>query len=172
MSGYIITNCTVHDGPDMARNNTPAFWEDPNWRTCWAHTNLERLTANNILRAPRDLLEERDVLRHFKAVDPETGKFVGYIRWKLPLSHVTNEDGSPVWQEGQTPDVGPEERALIHKTAETAIWDPIEFRGEDDLDAILEWTIDQYLAKHEYLCSPPSLRLACVFASFPSTQVS
>lgn len=171
MSEYIITNCTVHDGPEMARNNTRAFWEDPNWRCCWAHTNLERVIANNILRAPMNLLKDRDILRHFKAVDPKTGKFVGYIRWKLPLSRLLNKDGSPVWPEGQTPNVSPEERAQIHKTAGTAIWDPLEYGGEDDLDAILGWTKNKYLAEHEYMCSSRLIRVAWVRVLF-SRRVS
>lgn len=153
MPEYIITKCTVEDGNAIARNNASAFWDDPNWQYCWQHYTLERLVGAFVHRTPRNLLRDRETKRHFKAVDPETGRLVGYIRWKLPSDRARDEDGSPVWPEGQTPDVSPEERDQFEKTAAQADWNPLEYQGEDDLDAILGRTKDRLLGKKEYISS-------------------
>lgn len=158
MSHYIITNLTVADAPALARNNATSFWEDPNWRYGWiaAGYTVDRLVTAFTHRTPRNLLRDRDTLRHFKAVDPETGDLVGYIRWKLPEGRCKNGDGSPVWPEGQTPDVGVEERAEIEELAQGADWHPYDYEGEDDLDAILTKTKKGILEKKEYIGSSPT----------------
>lgn len=153
MPKYIITNCTVQDGNDVARNNASAFWEDVNWQYCWKDYTLDRLIGAFNLRTPRNLLLDQDTRRHFKAVDPETGKLVGYIRWKLPSGRTKAEDGNPVWPEGQTPDVSAEEFEKFERMAAQADWNPLEYQGEDDLDAVLTKTKDELLAKKEYLGS-------------------
>lgn len=152
MPEYIIKGCTVADGGDVARNNMTAFWQDPNWRLTWHKTTLPYVVEQCTARSPRNLLKERDTLRHFKAVDPETGKFLGYIRWNLPQNHCKNEDGTPVWPEGQTPDVDPEEKATIVKMADAADWNPGQ--EADHLDEPLTRRKNEFLAKKEYIGKP------------------
>lgn len=124
MPEYIIKGCTVADGPNVARNNMSAFWQDPNWRLVWPYTTLPHVIEQCAARVPRNLLLDRDTLRHSKAVDPETGELLGYVRWKLPGSRCRNEDGTPVWPEWQTPGVSPEEEAGIVERTEAADWNP------------------------------------------------
>lgn len=149
MPDYVIQGCTVQDGADVARNNMSSFWEDQNWRIVWKHSTLPRVIEACSARSPRNLLKDRALLRHFKAVDPETGKFLGYARWKLPPGYHKDEDGNPTWPEGQTPDVTPEERAKIEEVADAADWNPDD--EGDDLDAPITRRKIEYLARKEYL---------------------
>lgn len=96
-----------------------------------------------------NLLKDRALLRHFKAVDPETGEFLGYARWKLPPGYQNKEDGSPTWPEGQVPDVTTEERAKIEEVADAADWEPDT--ESDELDAPITRRKIEYLARKEYL---------------------
>lgn len=160
MTQYIITHCTApDDATAIARNNASAFWEDPNWRYSWQHYTLERLVAAFVQRTPRNLLRDRDVLRHFRAVDPATGRLVGYIRWRLPAGRCWEgrqgdgvEEQVPAWPEGQTPDVSAEEREEFEKRAVGADWNPIDY-GEEELDHALVPIKNRLLAKKEYLSS-------------------
>ncbi|KUI65965.1 hypothetical protein VM1G_02388 [Cytospora mali] len=149
MPDYIIKGCTVADDNDLGRNNMSAFWQDPNWRLVWKTVDLPFVIEQASARVPRLLLKDRDTMRHFKAVDPETGKLVGYIRWTLPIKHCKNEDGSPVWPEGQTPDVSPEEKARLIKRAEAADWNPSS--EADHLDDPVGKKKKEFLAKKDYL---------------------
>lgn len=149
MPDYVIQGCTVHDGADVARNNMSSFWEDQNWRIVWKHSTLPRVIEACTARSPRNLLKDRALLRHFKAVDPNTGELLGYARWKLPPGYHKTEDGGPTWPEGQTPDVTPEERAKIEEVADAADWNPDD--ESDDLDAPITRRKIEYLARKEYL---------------------
>lgn len=149
MPDYVIQGCTIQDAADVARNNMSSFWEDQNWRIVWKHSTLPRVIDACTARSPRNLLKDRAVLRHFKAVDPETGKFLGYARWKLPPGYDKTEGGGPTWPEGQTPDVTPEERAKIEEVADAAVWNPDT--ESDDLDAPITRRKIEYLARKEYL---------------------
>ncbi|KAJ0108764.1 hypothetical protein J7T55_011255 [Diaporthe amygdali] len=149
MPDYVIQGCTIQDAADVARNNMSSFWQDQNWRIVWKHSTLPRVIEACTARSPRNLLKDRALLRHFKAVDPETGKFVGYARWKLPPGYHTNEDGTAVWPEGQTPDVSSEERAKIEEVADAADWNPDD--EGDDLDAPITRRKIEYLAKKDYI---------------------
>lgn len=152
MAEYIITNCTVQDAVDLARNNIPAFWEDPNWRYCWMDFGLEKLVKATEDRYPRNqLIKDRHVLRHFKAIDPQTGKLVGYIRWMLPESRCTNEDGTPVWPEGQVPEVSPKERDAFIKKAEAAEYKPKDFGDDDHFDEVFTCRKDVLVVEKEYI---------------------
>ncbi|KAF9731296.1 hypothetical protein PMIN06_010782 [Paraphaeosphaeria minitans] len=153
MPEHTITHCVVEDGPAMAKNNFSAFWEDPNWSYIWKDTTLEDIIRLGADRYPRQLIQNRDTLRHTKVVDSETGALLGYARWKLPEKYTKHEDGSPVWPEGQVPDVSDEQKDEIEKRASIAQeqWKPSEFTGEDDLDAILKETEEAILAKKDYL---------------------
>ncbi|POS73480.1 acetyltransferase [Diaporthe helianthi] len=149
MPDYVIQGCTIQDSADVARNNMTAFWQDPNWRIVWKNSTLSRVIQGCTDRSPRNLLKERELLRQFKAVDPETGEFLGYARWRLPPGSQDKEDGRPMWREGQVPDVTPEERAKIEEVADAADWHPDD--EADELDAPITRRKIEYLAKKEYL---------------------
>lgn len=146
---YEITRCTTEDAADIAWNNMSAFWEDPNWRYIWKDTNLPSVIQQCTVRTPNNLLKDRDLLRHFKAVDPETGKFMGYIRWKLPLRYYKHGQGNPIWPEGQTPDVDPAEKNEIQARAESAWW--YTENPNDHLDDQLIVIKNRILATKDYL---------------------
>lgn len=100
----------------------------------WRHRTLEYHISQIALRFPRNLLNNREALRHQKAVNPETGGILGYARWCLPPSCKTNpDDGTPTWPEAQVPAVESEKEAEIRRIAETVVWDP-----NDDADALLD----------------------------------
>lgn len=149
MPQYIITNCTVADAADVARNNMSAFWQDPNWRLVWREqpAGLPYVIKQCTDRSPRNLLKDRADHRHLKAVDPETGRFVGYIRFVLPPRLVGTGTGGPVWPEAQTPDVAAEEREEIERVASAADWT----HAEDDLDPPLTRKKAELMAKKEYI---------------------
>ncbi len=75
---------------------------------------------------PRNLLNDRNIKQYQKAIDPATGRLVGYARWYLPLSHATTADGTPTWPEAIVSAVEPEEEAEIRRIATTAIFNPNE----------------------------------------------
>lgn len=160
---YEITGCTLEDAADIARNNMSAFWEDPNWRYIWHDTDLPSVIKQCTIRTPNNLLKDRDLLRHFKAVDPESGKFMGYIRWKLPVRHYQDEHGTPTWPEGQTADVSPAEKEEIKARAEAAWW--YTENPNDHLDHQLVVIKNRILATKDYLGM--SLLINRKFLSFP-----
>lgn len=161
MSKHIITNCTVDDAPEVARHSMNAFWQDPNWRMLWRQTTLPFVVEQATARAPRGLLLQHGATaRHYKAVDAETGRFLGYIRWKLPAGRCgqqqrRHEEGGVVvpapWADGQTPDVpgGEEERAALVARAEAAWWvtDP----SSDVLDGPIMRKRDELMGRKEYI---------------------
>ncbi|KAF4770145.1 hypothetical protein N7455_006246 [Penicillium solitum] len=134
MAHFILSQCSVADGTALAANSIPAFWVDPHWVLAWSHRTLEYHISQIALRFPRNLLNNRETLRHQKAVDPETGRILGYARWRLPPSHRTSpDDGTPIWPEAQVPAVEAEKEAEIRRIAETVVWDP-----NDDADVLLD----------------------------------
>jgi hypothetical protein len=149
MPPYQITGCSIADGAALSHNNMSAFWQDPNWVLCWKHTTLEKHILEAAKRFPRNLLNDREVLRHQKAVDPETGRVVGYARWILPVSHAKLEDGEPAWLEAQVPAVGEEEEAEIRRIAETADWKWLP--GAEVLDIPVSRIKKELLEGKEYL---------------------
>ncbi|KAH8883198.1 hypothetical protein GQ53DRAFT_847095 [Thozetella sp. PMI_491] len=70
-------------------------------------------------RVPRDLLRDRELARHQKAVDPQTGELVGYARWKLPADRASAGDRHPIWAEARTveAEISPEEQRRIDEVA-------------------------------------------------------
>ncbi|KAJ4424704.1 hypothetical protein N0V82_000632 [Gnomoniopsis sp. IMI 355080] len=149
MPNYNITGCTIDDAADIARNNMSAFWEDPNWRYNWTHTDLPSVIRQCTIRTPNNLLKDRDLLRHFKAVDPETGNSMGYIRFKLPVRYHKDGQGNPTWPEGQTADVNPTENNEIKARAEAAWW--LTENPNDHLDDQLRVIKNRILATKDYL---------------------
>lgn len=124
MPTHTIVPCTVADGPALVRNNIPAFWQDDNWRFPWNHRTLEEQMAESEKRVARNLISAPETRRHQKAIDPETGRILGYARWELPESHATGVNGLPAWPEAVVPAVSPEEAAEFERLAETAVWNP------------------------------------------------
>ncbi|KAJ3002560.1 hypothetical protein HKX48_002266, partial [Thoreauomyces humboldtii] len=129
----------LSDAEAIARTNMSAFWNKPSWRRSWNDDiTLSYLIEQVTLKLPDDLLYRRDILRHFKAVDPATGRLVGYMRVGLPKEHVTLPDGTtPVWSDVQTPDVeDAEERERIGGVAERAWYKPNDDGAEDEAFAM------------------------------------
>lgn len=149
MPKYDITGCTIDDAAAIARNNMSAFWEDPNWRYIWNHTDLPSVIRQCTIRTPNNLLKDRDLLRHFKAVDPETGNLMGYIRWRLPVRYHKDGQGNATWPEGQTADVDSTEKNEIKARAEAAWW--VTENPNDHLDDQLRVIKNRILATKEYL---------------------
>ncbi|KAK9777610.1 putative Acetyltransferase-2 [Seiridium cardinale] len=151
MAPYTIAQCTVSDGAALTRNNIPAFWQDTNWVLSWNHKTLEQHLPEVTKRFPRVLINDRGTKRHQKALDPKTGRILGYARWHIPLEYATNEDGNPAWPEAIVPPVSPGEEAEIRRVAETAFWDP-----NTGPDVFIEVTRP---VKNEILARKPYMRL-------------
>lgn len=115
---YTITGCTVADGDALAANNIPAFWANPHWRLDWRHRTLEYHVIQVAKRFPRRLLTSRETKRHQKAVDPDTGRVVGYARWILP------PDYAFAWPEAVVPAVSADDETFFNRIASTSHWDP------------------------------------------------
>ncbi|KGO75404.1 Acyl-CoA N-acyltransferase [Penicillium italicum] len=134
MAPFVLSPCCVADGAALAANSIPAFWADPHWVLAWRHRTLEYHVSQIALRFPRNLLNNRQALRHQKAVDLEAGRILGYARWCLPPSYeISPDDGTPTWPEAQVPAVEPEKEVEIRRIAETVIWDP-----NNDADELLD----------------------------------
>lgn len=146
---YIITNCTVEDSDELTKNNISAFWSNTNWRLAWTHRTLETHISEMAKRAPHNLISGREQKRHQKAVDPETGRIVGYIRWLLPPSHTRLADGTPAWPEAIVAAVSEEKKAESERLAETIVWDPQP--GADALIRPIQQAEDEILAAKSYM---------------------
>lgn len=144
-----ICQCTVADSDALARNNIPAFWADPHWVLAWKHRTLDYHISQIAKRMPRNLLNDREIKRHQKAVDLETGRLVGYARWILPEARATLRDGTPAWPEAVVPAVSPEEEAEIRRVAATAHWDPNE--ESDHLGEHIQEAKKEILVRKEYI---------------------
>lgn len=152
MTSCVIAPCTVTDGDALSRNNISAFWEDPNWVLAWRHTTLEKHILTTSKRYPRKLISDRATSRHQKAVDPETGRLLGYARWVLPTSHTTLANGDPAWPEAMVPEVEPAQEAEIRRVAEATPWNPnLE---SDVLDTAVSEIKKEILGSKPYLCKP------------------
>lgn len=102
MGYFEIHPCTVDDAASIARNNMSAYWTDPNWAMIW-DIPLDTLIEDAGRRYGHNLLKDRHIQRHQKAVDPETGELVGYSRWIMPHSH------QDAWPEARVAEVTPSE---------------------------------------------------------------
>ncbi|KAF2964112.1 hypothetical protein GQX73_g9475 [Xylaria multiplex] len=123
MTTWKIERCVVGDAASLARNNMSAFWEDPTWILLWPEgTTREFLIEQCAKRQANNMLRDRERTRHLKAVDPSTGKIVGYARWILPRNHTTAHDGRPQWDEAQVPDVSDDEERKYEELALSAQW--------------------------------------------------
>ncbi|KAI0112714.1 acyl-CoA N-acyltransferase [Hypoxylon sp. NC0597] len=150
MTTWRIEGCTVADAAALAHNNMSAFWEDPTWILLWPkETTREFLIEQGAKRYPRLLLSDRETARHQKAVDPNTGAVVGYVRWILPPGYSTTNDGNPVWPEAQVPDVNDDERKQFDELAQSAWWNGRkEMKNIDDKNDVV---MDRILAEKPYI---------------------
>lgn len=122
-----ITGVTVADSAALSANNIPAFWADPHWLLTWRHRTLEYHISEVSHRFPITvLLAERQVRRHQKAVDLNTGRVLGYARWHIPYEYATQADGTPTWPEAVVPAVSSEEEVDLQRAHDevTSRWDP------------------------------------------------
>lgn len=124
MTAYALAPCNIADSHDLSRNNVSAFWQDPNWVLAWQHTTLEQHIITTAKHYPNRLISDRATSRHEKAIDPETGRIVGYARWILPAYHSRDAAGNPVWPEAMVPELSPEEEEKVRRVAETTPWNP------------------------------------------------
>ncbi|OLN87166.1 hypothetical protein CCHL11_03630 [Colletotrichum chlorophyti] len=144
MTPWKIEPCTIADAPALARNNMSAFWTDPNWILLWPKDiELDFLIEQVTQRMPNNLLRDRAVLRHQKAVDPQTGDLVGYARWELPARYAD----APEWADSQIADVSDEEREEFKRRSENAWWAPNFMEGIDDCGPEKE----KILAERDYI---------------------
>lgn len=148
-TNYLIKGCTVADSDELTRNNIPAFWADPHWRLAWRHRTLEYHISQVAKRTPRNLLGDPETKRQQKAVDPDTGRIVGFARWYLPASHAKKADGAPVWPDAVVPAVSAEKEAEIQRVAKTTHWDPNE--ESDELLIPIREAKDGILGKQPYM---------------------
>ncbi|KAK5661885.1 hypothetical protein OQA88_9993 [Cercophora sp. LCS_1] len=138
-TNWKIEPVTADDGPAVARNTGGAFWEEPMWKLQWRSDVTQDFLIEQLLkRQASRLLRERAALRHQKAVDPESGRLVGYARWRLPDNRTITPDGTPEWAEAQIPDVGEDRKKELDTIAAEAWWDPRTDVDEldDDNDAV------------------------------------
>lgn len=152
MRSWTIKPCTVADAAALARNNIAAFWEDSSWNQLWPkEIQLQFLIEQSAMRQPRNLLRNRELLRHEKAVDSFTGEIIGYARWALPTGTSTDADGRPEWPEAQVPAVGKDEETRFEVLAESAWWYPKSEMShmDDEINAIAERILSEknYLRK-------------------------
>ncbi|KAH8673432.1 acetyltransferase [Xylariales sp. PMI_506] len=149
---YIISGCTVADGDALIANNLPAFWADPHFRLNWPNRNLEYHVMQISKRFPKNMLTGRETKRHLKAVHPDTGRIVGYVRWLLPAGF----DAS-VWPEAVVPAVSEEDEAFFRRLASMADWttgdtadEPLSPRQKIENEILSKKTYIQldYLAVH------------------------
>jgi hypothetical protein len=150
MTTLKISGCNVADGPAIAENNISAFWPDEHSYVQWRHRTLEQHIEEVAKQTPRDLLDDdRTTKRHQKSVDPETGRLLGYSRWKIPPSSATYADGTPAWAEAVVPLVGAEEETEIRRIADTAIMDARP--GSDQSLVALRKVRNEILTRKPYM---------------------
>ena len=128
--------CRVEDGKYIAQSKVAAFWDESWWRLSWTGRTKDYVLRGITDRSPKNLLTDREVRRHQKAVHSETGDIVGYARWIMPESHKDS------WLIAQTPDVNDEEREMYTKRHSEAEFDP---RSEhDELDDHMDGWREKY----------------------------
>ena len=120
MAGHIpckIEAVALSDAPALSQVNTKAYWADPVSRGSWTSpVTLEELIKQQTYKIADVLVFKPEIVRHVKAVDPESGEVLGYLRVALPIEHATTPSG-PQWAEFQIPAVSPEEVQRIEEDA-------------------------------------------------------
>ena len=115
----------------------------------WKSITLPYLISQVTLRIPRNLLRDRDILRHETAVDPVTGSAMGYARWKLPVEYTKTGTGTPAWPTAQIAEItDAAELAKIEAAANSAWWQP----GDGAPDDVVSGKRDALQARKPHLC--------------------
>jgi hypothetical protein len=148
MAPYILEGVKIEDAAELSRNNMTAYSTDPTWILLW-DVPLTAIIDSCTKRMPWNLLKDRERPRHTKALDPETGKILGYARWILPQSKI----GS--WPEVQVPEVSKDEARKHLEIYTTAPWNTrSDMDVLDDPVHVIQNKIlkeKQYLGKHTSL---------------------
>ncbi|SMQ47632.1 unnamed protein product [Zymoseptoria tritici ST99CH_1A5] len=89
------------DAEDLAETMMSAMYEDPSWAGLWSpDMTLDNIIQDTAARLPWGLVKAGSAIpiskRFQKAVDESSGKAVGYARWILPDSVLT-ESGEVCW---------------------------------------------------------------------------
>ncbi|KAH6892481.1 hypothetical protein B0T10DRAFT_537468 [Thelonectria olida] len=140
MAPYVLQSpCTVDDVAGLARNNVSAFWDETWWRLLWNdRRTVDSLIDAVTIRTPKNLLTDRDVRRHQKVVDSDSGLIVGYARWILPVSHQSD------WLEAQALEVSEDQRDMFsQRHAQT------DFSTREDMDD-LDRHVHEWNAKYNH----------------------
>jgi len=150
----IIQGCTVADGPALAHNNVPAFWQDTNWVIGWRHTTQDAVVSSFETRIARNLLRDREHLRHLKAVDAETGRVVGYVRWALPDSRAADvtSQREPSWADAQVPALNEQDAKAVEEAAQKN-W--MTYKAVGNLDDILIAKKNEIMAQQDFISQLP-----------------
>jgi hypothetical protein len=158
---FTIHPITVSDAIPLARNNCTAFWHQPYWRIMWPKDmQLPFMLAQVEKRITYTvILNDRDAMRHEKAVDDETGEIIGYCRWMLPESLVNKgkEAGEVVWKERQVEEASEEARKKAQEEMATAWFEPREDMGE--LDGKIDEALARVSGDREYISECIALEL-------------
>lgn len=149
-----IEPCSLDDVVPLSRNNCCAFWEQPMWRISWPKdADREEMIEKFRRRMNYRLMQDRDVVRHQKAVDPDTGALLGYARWILPRSRVSEGGGGdgyePEWKEAQIPEISPEELERFKEASNAVEWNAR--KDMHDLDSKNEAAMKRIMSQRDYL---------------------
>jgi len=143
MSAITYRTAAAADGPGMGVTHIAAYWEDESWRLIWSHKTQEYVSAQSSKRYSKNLLTDREHRRVEVAIDEGTGKLVGYARWSLPDSLVSE------WLEAQVPGVSKEDEDRYAASHASADW---KYRSElDVLDVEVSEVLSRLQSKHKYM---------------------
>ena len=108
---FSLQPCGPADASDIATVIMTAWNTNWHWRYRWEDLSLENLIERSTKRFPWNLVTEREIKRHQKAVDIATGEVVGYARWLLPPELADKN----VWSEAQVAEPSPKDRELFER---------------------------------------------------------
>lgn len=123
---YVVQPVSVTDVHGLSRAMISAWWEDEHWKTLWTISGitLVQIISDCVERQPRALIKGRDVKRHLKVIDADSGEIVGYSRYNLPGNH------AGIWLEAHVARPTAEEQAK-HDKKFNEVTDDGRIRGMD-----------------------------------------
>ena len=110
--------CNVDDGPAIGALLATCFWPDPMYRMKFGDHTLEHIAKHHGARTAKSLLADPARRRHQKAVDPATGKMLGYARWTL----TDKPEAENWWPAARLPRVSEERAAQASAEFDAAHW--------------------------------------------------
>lgn len=160
--GFAVQPCYPVDAPGLAATMMGARLTDPHWANMWEDPNSEDIISKAIDRVPLNLVTGRDSKRHQKVIDLETGRVVGYARWRLPPNLAQKNN---VWLEAQVAEGTPAERKIYEKRYQTSTkgGQPIGLKGgkmRDYRSAPLEAADARIMLDGPFLSKRPPLGLS------------